>query len=185
MNRRKWEMFMHNNYNAEFTQSVRISVVPRLHPSELVSIFNIFNNKCWDRMFYNEQGYLDYTMKDYENTKNPFSKFDLDSEAGRKEFEAHVNRFLKLYPGCLVPEGEEYDFQAYYIKDAIERNRDLSKFDQKKVEQVRQLQLEFSQQEENDSKVLKETVDPLQAQIKIGSVMPKWVKGTSQTNALM
>lgn len=128
---------MHENYNAEFTPSVRISVVPRLHVSELVSIFNIFNNKAWDRMFYNEQGYLDYSMKDYQETENPFNMYDLTTEAGRKDFEASVNRFIKLYPGYIIPEGEAYDFEAYYIKDALENDRDLSRFDQKKVESVK------------------------------------------------
>lgn len=80
-------------------------------------------------MFYNEQGYLDYSMKDYEEAKDPFSQYDLESEGGRREFEAHVNRFIKLYPGNIVQEGEAYDFEAYYIKHAIENGRDLAKFD--------------------------------------------------------
>lgn len=134
---------MFNNYYSEFTQAVRISVVPRLHPAELVGIFNIFNNKCWDRMFYNEQGYLDYSAKEIDETANPFSHFDLDSESGRKDFEAHVNKFIKMYPNMIVREGEDFDFQAYYIRDAIHRNRDLSKFDQKKVSEVQKLQLAF------------------------------------------
>jgi len=68
---------MHHNYFSELTPSVRISAVPRLHISELISIFNIFNNKAWDRMFFNEQGYIDYTMQEVKDNSNPFAKFDL------------------------------------------------------------------------------------------------------------
>jgi hypothetical protein len=35
---------------------------------------------------------------------------DFDTEAGRKEFEAETERFIKLYPGSICKEGEKFDF---------------------------------------------------------------------------
>lgn len=54
-----------------------------------------------------------------------------------------MKRYVKLYPGMICKEGEEYDCDAYYIKSAMENQSDLSKFDQKKVETVKAAQLNY------------------------------------------
>jgi len=50
--------------------------------------------------------YDDYSKADLEKAKDPFSRFNLDSESGRKAFEAEINRLIGLYPGAFVREGE-------------------------------------------------------------------------------
>ena len=39
-----------------------------------------------------------------------YFSLDFDTEAGRKEFEAETERFIKLYPGSICKEGEKFDF---------------------------------------------------------------------------
>ena len=37
-------------------------------------------------------------------------RFNLETEVWRKDFENEVNRFVKMYPGAVVKEGEKFDF---------------------------------------------------------------------------
>jgi hypothetical protein len=53
---------------------------------------------------------------------NPYKHCNLDTESGRKKFEEEVARFMKLYPGALVPEGQEFDFKNFYTMNAIIRD---------------------------------------------------------------
>lgn len=80
---------------------------------------------------------------------------------GKQSFEKEVKRYIDLYPGMVVREGEEFDFQAYYVKRALETNSDLTKFDQKKVEMVKQLHLNFYQELRNLVEPQVEMIDPI------------------------
>ena len=110
---------MHTNYRAEFTPTVSPSVVPRYHPLELITFMGLFKNRAWDRLFFNESYYDVYSQKDIQESHNPFRHLDLTTESGRASFEKEIKRYIKLYPGMIVREGEEYDFEAYYIKNAL------------------------------------------------------------------
>lgn len=124
---------MHTNYRSELTPTVHPSIIPRYHPIELVTFVGLFKYRAWDRLFFNEQYYDSYSQKDIEESHDPFRHFNLETESGRASFEKEIKRYIGLYPGMIVREGEEYDFQAYYIKRALEAHQDLSSFDQKKV----------------------------------------------------
>lgn len=59
---------MHANYHAEFTPMVRPSIIPRFHPLEIATFKGLFNNRGWDRLFFNESYYDVYSKKDIEET---------------------------------------------------------------------------------------------------------------------
>ena len=120
---------MHNNYFAEFTPTVRPSCIPRFHPLEMISFEGLFHARTWDRLFFNELYYDNYSEKEIEETNNPLRKFDLTTESGKNAFEKEVRRYIRLYPGMVVREGEEFDFEAYYISNSLDNGLDLSKYD--------------------------------------------------------
>lgn len=120
---------MHTNYRSEFTPTVGPSIIPRYHPIELVSFVGLFKARAWDRLFFNEQYYDSYSEKDIEESHDPFRHFNLETEGGKQAFEKEIRRFIALYPGMVVREGEEFDFQAYYVKRALANHQDVSKYD--------------------------------------------------------
>ncbi len=175
---------MHSNYRAEFTPTVNPSIIPRFHPLELVSFVGLFKNRAWDRLFFNESYYNEYSQKEIEDSNNPFKHLDLTTESGRTAFEKEIRRYTKLYPGMIVKEGEEYDFEAYYIKSAMESQTDLSSFDKKKVAAVMAAQERYVQELRQLIEPQPEMIDPHQGQLKLGSVLPEWVMG-KKDKALM
>lgn len=52
---------------------------------------------------------------------NPFAYCGdfLSSPSGKKEFEAEVNRFISLYPGSVVKEGDKFNFEEFYAAFAL------------------------------------------------------------------
>lgn len=50
---------------------------------------------------------------------NPFSRFDLKTAEGKRSFEDEIRRFIRLYPGSIVREGEEFNFKEFYAKNDI------------------------------------------------------------------
>ncbi|CAK64457.1 unnamed protein product (macronuclear) [Paramecium tetraurelia] len=49
---------------------------------------------------------LEYSKEQLANIPKPF-KAQLTTEEGRRQFEVNVNRFIDLYPGAIVREGEK------------------------------------------------------------------------------
>ena len=100
----------------------------------------------WERHFYNEAVY-DLPEEDMKEAfTNPFG-LDLETEAGRRELESKVNKIVADYPGCLVPEGDSFNFTAYYAKRAIKYGGDVSEFSTEVLESAR---AELEQQSQNE-----------------------------------
>lgn len=58
---------------------------------------------------------------------NPFG-INLETESGRREFEAKINQLVSDYPGWFVPEGESFNFTAFYARRAIAYGEDTTQF---------------------------------------------------------
>lgn len=136
INKEVFEEYKFKNYYSDMTPGTRYSVIPRYHPLEFFNVYGVIKPLAWNNYFFNESHYDNYKESDYIKAMNPFSKFDLDSATGRKEFEAEVNRFVKLYPGSVCKEGESFDFPAFYARRALANGQDLSKFDPELVAKV-------------------------------------------------
>jgi hypothetical protein len=67
---------------------------------------------------------------------NPWN-LDLETEEGRREFESKTNQLVADYPGFFVPEGESFNFNAYYAKRALKYGGELSRFDAHTLESAK------------------------------------------------
>jgi len=49
---------------------------------------------------------------------NPFAYCGdyLSSDSAKRTFEEEVNRFISLYPGSIVQEGDKFNFEEFYAK---------------------------------------------------------------------
>lgn len=102
-----------------------------------MNVYGIFKLEAWERYFYNEETYDIPDQEQYDSLfTNPFG-YDLDTEAGRREFEGEMNGLVADYPGWFVPEGESFNFTAYYAKRAIAYNKDTSQFTTEQLDQAR------------------------------------------------
>jgi len=63
--------------------------------------------------------------------------YDVETEAGRRDFEEELNRFISIYPGAIVKEGETVNLKEFYAIYAITRGEDTSKFDSNLVEKLK------------------------------------------------
>lgn len=136
INKDIFEEYKFKNYFSDMTPATRFSVLPRYHPLEAFNVYGLFVNNAWDSYFFNESHYDNYKEDDYVKARNPFSKFNIKTEAGKLAFEEEVNRFVKLYPGAVVKEGEKFDFVSYYAREAISEGADLTKFDPALIQKV-------------------------------------------------
>lgn len=133
----EWEDFTYHNFWSDMTPATRYTAMHRLIPLEIFNVYGIFREEAWDRFFYNEILYDYYTTEDYKAAETPFGNYNLDRDDGRKAFEAEVNKFIKLYPGALVKEGEQFNFKEFYARYALVNGKDTSKLDAKLVEELR------------------------------------------------
>jgi hypothetical protein len=135
--RDEWENFQYKNYYSDMTPTQRYTAMHRLIPLEVFNVYGLLREEAWDRYFYNEVINDSYTEEDYKAASNPFPQYNLDTEEGRRAFEAEVNRFAELYPGSITKEGEQFNFREFYARYAIVNNKDTSKLDTKFVEEIR------------------------------------------------
>jgi len=133
----EWESFTYTNFYSDITPTTRYTAMHRLIPLEVFNVYGLLRNEAWDRYFYNEIVYDEYTAADAKNAENPFGTFNFDREDGRRKFEAEVKRFAQLYPGTIAKEGEEINFQEFYTRYAIVNKKDTSKIDPKLVDELR------------------------------------------------
>jgi len=174
INKEQLEEYKFKNYFSDMTPGTRYSVIPRYHPLEFFNVYGIFQSQAWDNYFFNESHYDNYKEEDWVAAQNPFSKFDLKTEAGKKAFEEDVNRFIRLYPGAVVKEGEKFDFQAYYAKEAIAEGEDISKFDPALIEKV-QAQIQSNLEYENPDQLAIED-EKAKKVPKLGTLMPQFIQ---------
>eukprot|EP01016_Furgasonia_blochmanni_P002649 TRINITY_DN1102_c0_g1_i1.p1 TRINITY_DN1102_c0_g1~~TRINITY_DN1102_c0_g1_i1.p1 ORF type:complete len:370 (+),score=147.36 TRINITY_DN1102_c0_g1_i1:135-1244(+) len=133
-----WETFMYENFMSDITPTSRWTGTSKFIVIDLFSLYGLMNPQAWDRYFFNEAFSDGYTREDKARAANPFPNINLNTEEGKREFEREVNRFIKLYPGAIVKEGEQFDFQRFYVQWAITNGKDVSRYDQGLVSELRQ-----------------------------------------------
>jgi len=133
----EWEHYQYRNFYSDMTPGSRYTAMHRLLPLEIFNVYGLFRSEAWDRYFYNEVVYDQYTNEDFKAAESPFGVFNLDREDGRKQFEAEVNKFIQIYPGTVVRTGETFNFKEFYAKHALVTGKDTSKLDPKLVEELR------------------------------------------------
>lgn len=133
----EYESFVYNNYYSDMTPTARYTAMHRLIPLEIFNVYGLFREEAWERYFMNEVETDVYSKEVTERAKNPFSQYNLETDEGKRAFEAEVNRFIDLYPGTIVREGEQFNFKEYYAKYAILTGKDTSRFDTKFVEEMK------------------------------------------------
>jgi len=110
-------------------------------------VYGAFNRESWDRYFYNESTYgVPASEKEAKEVqRNLWQQYDMQTVEGRKDFEEEIRRFQRLYPGMISVEGQEFDFQRFYAKHAMEHGQELSSFDPKLIESLeRQKKIQHS-----------------------------------------
>lgn len=105
---------------------------------EVFNLYGLWKPEAWERYFFNETAYdLPSNLKEFNAPfVNPWN-LDLETEEGKREFEAKTNQLVADYPGYFVPEGESFNFNAYYAKRALKYGGDVSKFDAETLETAR------------------------------------------------
>lgn len=74
----------------------------------------MFRFEAWERYFMNERKYGTPTKEDIDMALSRPWGCDIDTDHGRREFETKMNKVLSDYPGMMAPEGEKFDFKAFY-----------------------------------------------------------------------
>jgi hypothetical protein len=137
----EWQGHLYENYYSDMTPATRYTAMHRLIPLEVFNLYGLLRAEAWDRYFMNEVDLDEYTSQDDKWADDPFRKYNLDTEEGKRSFEAEVNRYIDLYPGTVVRDGEQFNFKEYYARNAIVEGKDLSKFDPEFVEDVEEQML--------------------------------------------
>lgn len=135
--RDEWESFIYNNYYSDMTPAGHYTPMHRLIVLELFNWYGLLREEAWERYFYNEVLYDTYTEEDYKLASNPFPQYNLETDEGRRAFESEVNRFIELYPGSIVKEGEQFNFKEFYARWALANGKDTNKMDPKLIEELK------------------------------------------------
>mmetsp|Transcript_40905 Transcript_40905/g.47561 ORF Transcript_40905/g.47561 Transcript_40905/m.47561 type:complete len:332 (+) Transcript_40905:39-1034(+) len=133
----EWNNFVYKNYYSDMTPTTHKPTMVRYLALEIINVYGILRDQAWERYFFNEATYVDFSDQELAEAQDPFPEFDLETQEGRRAFEAEANRFLRLYPGSVLPEGESFDFKEFYAKWAITTQRDTGKFDPKLIEELK------------------------------------------------
>lgn len=105
-NIRNYKKFIYTNFYSDMTPTTHYSATSKLIPLEYFNTYGFMKPEAWDQLFFNETFNDSYTEEEIaEVEQNPFPGIDLNTEAGKREFEKEVNRMIKLYPGSIVKEG--------------------------------------------------------------------------------
>ena len=110
----KYKHMLLSNYMVDMTPTTymgRGSIVIL----DLFIVHNLFSRAAWNRYFFNEEEYID-SRKYVADFQRMIGKrnFDISTESGKKKFESHMSKVNKKFPGMFAPDGEEFDFQAFY-----------------------------------------------------------------------
>lgn len=129
----KYKHMLLSNYLAEMTPITymgRGSIVIL----ELLIVHNLFSRSAWNRYFFNEEEYMDSRKyaADFEKMIGMDNSLNLSTESGKKNFETYMEKMNKKFPGMFAPEGEEFDFKAFYnrAETALVENNSYNKWNQ-------------------------------------------------------
>jgi hypothetical protein len=131
----EWTNFVYRNYASDITPTTYDSR-GKINLFEVFQQYGLFKNEAWERYFYNEEEYDFVEPEDYERYIVRPGGFDLETNEGRMLFENKINTLMQDFPGLVVPEGESFDFENYYMKWSLLHGKDTSRFDQDKLSAV-------------------------------------------------
>jgi len=131
----EWNNFMYRNYASELTPTTYDSR-GKINLFELFQQYGLFKNEAWERYFFNEEEYDYIEAEDYERYVVRPGGFDLETNEGRMQFENKINTLIQDFPGLVVPEGETFDFDNYYMRWSLLHGKDTSRFDQDRLSAV-------------------------------------------------
>lgn len=129
----EWERFMYRNYGSEITPTTYDSR-GKINLLEVFNQYGFFRNEAWERYFYNEEDYDYIEPEDFERYVVQPNGCNLDTAEGRQSFEGQINTLIQDFPGLVTPEGESFDFDAFYMRWALLHQRDTTRFDQEKLD---------------------------------------------------
>lgn len=136
----KWDEYLYKEFYSDMTP-MTYSGKGKYILLEWFNMYGILRGEGWERYFYNEKCYDQLTEEETRSVELR-KHFDILTPNGRVLFERYVNRFMSLYPGALVPEGQEFNFQEFYASYAVEHGLDTSSYDQTMVEKMRKALVE-------------------------------------------
>lgn len=111
----KWNDFIHDNFFSDITPGSHF-LRSKFTPLELLTYYGLLRYEAWERYFLNEKKYTAIPTEVYQEAfRKPFG-YDTTTDDGRRKFENEVNELVSKYPGMIVPEGEKFDFKAYYAR---------------------------------------------------------------------
>lgn len=151
---RDWDNFLFRNYASEITPSTYDSR-GKLNPLEIFNQYGLFKNEAWERYFYNEEEYDFIEAEDFERYVVRPDGMDLETTDGRQQFENKVNNLIQDFPGMVVPEGEKFDFENFYMRWSLLHQKDTSRFEPERLEANYQEIKHLIGSEEDTSKAMK------------------------------
>merc|ERR1712084_91976 len=99
--------------------------------------------------------------------------FDIETTEGRMGFENKINTLIQDFPGMVVPEGETFDFENYYMKWSLLHGKDTSTFDQTKLDAVyNEIRHIVDKRASEESKMLMSGEDSKVGKNTVGTEMP-------------
>lgn len=152
---------------------------------ELAIFYNSTMRIAWNRLFYNEEMYLD-TKEWLKQQIHLFDtiKFDMNNDKHIEKYKQRLDNFNKLYPGYLAPDGEKVDYNKYMNNNNNNTNNsdnnNNDKFTVKDFEGLdgtfKNLNKPFVLDHLDDNVV--EKSEELSGQNNVGVDLPKYLKPT-------
>lgn len=172
-NQATWTDFVYDNFHSDMTPTPYASRGKLLLIEYLVP-YGLLRGEAWERYFYNEAVYDEVTREELDQLDMEKS-FDFTTPNGKAKFESYVNRYISIYPGAIVPEGQEFNFNKFYASYAVAHGLDTSKYDQKLIGELRQKLEEHAAYEKEP------TGDKKVGKSNVGTVFPAQFRSTTRS----
>jgi len=95
-----------------------------------------FSEMYLGRDYFTMKEYDYIEPEDYERYVVKPGGYDVETVEGRMQFENKINTLIQDFPGLVTPEGEQFDFENFYMKWTLLHGKDSSRFDQSKLAEV-------------------------------------------------
>ena len=89
---------------------------------DILIFHGLFHRKNWNRLFYNEASYVEEEKEIQEDLKNLRNSIDMTNPKNQENFKNWLEKKIKLFPGTYTREGEPFDYETFFNKQAILNN---------------------------------------------------------------
>ena len=166
-----WNNFLGRNYMSDQTP-MGYDTRGKLSPLEVFIQYGMFRNEAWNQLFYNEEETDFVDPEDYERYVVRPGGYDIETTEGRSAFESHITKLITDFPGQVVPEGETFDFDTFYVKWTLIHGKNTSRFSQEQLDSVYN-DVKHLIENKEQKKLAQDDADPKVGKSTLGTEFPE------------